>query len=247
MKFEDTRYNRQELMPQMGLIAQEKLKQAKVVVIGAGGVKSPLLYYLAATGVGTICIYDFDKVELSNLNRQILFDIDDIGKNKATIACEKLKRLNPEIEIKAKDLKITPDNIDEELCGFDIIVEGGDSLEGRQLVNLFSLKAGIPMVHASAQYNYGYCLTVIPSEKTSCFDCIFPDLPEREGLGSVPVMGISTGIAGTLGACEVIKIITGTGKTMTNGFLTFSGFQSRFEFFSIKRNPRCKTCGNISN
>lgn len=243
--FQNTRYNRQELMPQMGPSAQEKLRRATVAVIGAGGVKSPLLYYLVAAGVGKVCIFDFDDVELSNLNRQILFTVDDIGKNKAFCAKERLVGLNPDIEIIAKNTKIASNNIDFELNGYDIIVEGGDSLEGRQLVNKYALEKNIPMVHASAQYNYGYCLTVIPKDKTSCFDCIFPDLPDGDGVGSVPVMGISTGLSGTLGAGEVIKLITGAGKPLVNGFLTFSGFQSKFEFIPVERNPGCKTCGNI--
>ena len=234
-------------MPQMGRTAQRKFAQARVAVIGAGGVKSALLYYLAAVGIGEIRIFDFDNVELSNLNRQILFDIDDIGRNKAVAAREKLLRLNPEIDVVARAVKISSTNIRRELADFEIVVEGGDSLEGRRIVNQYILDEGIPMVHASAQHNYGYCTTVIPKEDTACFECIFPDLPASDGGGSVPVMGIATGISGTLGAGEVVKLITGVGRPLVNGFLAFSGFQSWFQFVPILKQHRCPACGNRSD
>lgn len=239
--FEDTRYNRQELMPQIGSHGQRRLTEAKVAVIGAGGVKSPLLYYLAAAGVGSLRVLDFDRVELSNLNRQILFTERDIGRNKAEAAQERLAALNSDIEIEAIPRKVVPDNISELLDGFDVIVEGGDSLEGRLLVNDHCLSAGVPMVHASAQYNYGYVLTLLPG-KSACFACVFPDLPPGHG-GSVPVVGVATGIAGALGASEVIKLVTGVGEPVTDGVLTFTGFQSSFQFVPSKKRDDCLSCG----
>lgn len=240
MDFADTRYNRQELMPQLGSRAQQSLRQAKVVSIGAGGVKSPLLYYLAAAGVGTLRIIDFDQVELSNLNRQILFTIDDIGQNKAERGQARLARLNDEISIEAVPERVDENNIGRLLDGFDVVVEGGDSLSGRVLVNDYCARSGVPMVHASAQYGYGYVLTYLPG-KSSCFLCAFPDLPEGHG-GSVPVWGVATGIAGCLGAGEVVKLVTGAGEPLVNGYLAFSAFQGKFDFIPVERRPDCPSC-----
>lgn len=243
MEFADTRYNRQELMPQVGPQGQKKLRDARVVCIGAGGVKSPMLYYLAAAGVGTLRVVDFDHVELSNLNRQILYGLDDIGRNKAMAARDRLTGLNDSIIIEAIEARVDTDNIERLTDGFDVVIEGGDSLAGRLLVNEHCLREGHPMVHASAQYNYGYVLTVLPG-RTSCLLCAFPDLPEGHG-GSVPVIGVATGIAGCLGAAEVIKLITGVGKPIADGYLAFSGFQGAFDFIPAPRKPGCPACGTL--
>lgn len=228
-------------MPQLGAEGQQRLDKAQVVSIGAGGVKSALLYYLAAAGVGTLRIIDFDQVELSNLNRQILYTADDIGMNKAIAARERLARLNEEIQLEAIDARVDQTNIDELTDGFDIVIEGGDSLSGRLLVNAHCLRSGTPMVHASAQYNYGYVLTVLP-HRTACFCCAFPDLPQGHG-GSVPVLGVATGLAGCLGAAEVIKLVTGVGRPIVDGYLTFSAFQGAFDFVPALRRQDCSACG----
>lgn len=230
-------------MPQLGSEAQRSLQQASVVSIGAGGVKSPLLYYLAAAGVGTLRIIDFDQVELSNLNRQILFTTDDIGQNKAERGQARLASLNDEISIEAVPERVDENNIGRLLDGFDIVVEGGDSLAGRILVNDYCTRSGVPMVHASAQYGYGYVLTYLPG-KSSCFLCAFPDLPEGHG-GSVPVWGVATGIAGCLGAGEVIKLATGAGEPLVNGYLAFSAFQGTFDFIPVERRPDCPSCRDV--
>lgn len=239
--FVDTRYNRQELVPQLGPEAQHLLGEARVAVIGAGGVKSPLLYYLVAAGVGTLRIVDFDSVELSNLNRQILFTESDIGRNKAEAARDRLLELNREIAIEALPDRLTETNANEILGGFDVVVEGGDSLATRLLVNCYCLDSATSMVHASAQYNYGYVLTVLP-HRSACFECVFPDLPAGHG-GSVPVFGVATGLAGVLGAAEVIKLLTGRGRLMIDGILTFSGFLSDFLFIPSPRRAECSACG----
>jgi adenylyltransferase/sulfurtransferase len=222
MDFVDTRYNRQELMPQLGPAAQQRLAQARVVSIGAGGVKSPVLYYLTAAGLGHLTIIDFDRVKLSNLNRQILYTEADIGRNKAEAARDRLHQLNSEITIDAIDARVNEDNIDDLLGGYEIVIEGGGSLTGRLLCNDYCIRTRTPMVHASAQYGYGYVLTTLPGH-TACFPCAFPDLPTGHG-GSVPVFGVATGIAGSIGAGEVIKLVTGSGEPITNDYLTFSVF-----------------------
>lgn len=242
MHFADTRYNRQELMPQVGVSGQSRLSESKVMVIGAGGVKSSLLLYLASAGVGTIRVVDDDRVELSNLNRQILFDTNDIGLSKAEAAGRRLSALNPEVSIDALVERVDQANISDLCSGFDVVVEGGDSLAGRLLINQHCLRSHQPMVHASAQYGYGYVLTVMPHE-TACFECVFPDLPRSHG-GSVPVIGIATGLAGVLGASEVMKICLGTGALSTNGLTTFSIFQNEFTFVPSVRRDNCKACGD---
>jgi molybdopterin/thiamine biosynthesis adenylyltransferase len=244
MGFADTRYNRQDLMPQLGPDAQRRLGRARVVSIGAGGVKSPLLYYLAACGVGTLRIIDFDRVELSNLNRQILFTVDDIGRNKAQAGAERLRQLNDEITIEACAERLTKANIDDLLGGYEVIVEGGDSLAGRLLINEYCSREGAPMVHASAQYGYGYVLSFLP-RYTACFRCVFPDLPQGHG-GSVPVWGVATGIAGCLGAGEVVKLVTGVGRPIVDGYLAFSAFQGTFDFVPAERRPDCTSCTSIA-
>jgi adenylyltransferase/sulfurtransferase len=244
MLFEDTRYNRQELMTQIGLAGQARLAAGFVVAVGAGGVKSSLLYQLTAVGVGRLRIIDFDDVELSNLNRQILFDVDDIGSNKAAAAARRLRRLNPDIDIEVVQDRLDDSNIAELCEGCDVLVEGGDSVEARLRVNNHALATGVPMVHASAQHGYGYVLTVLPG-RTACFCCVFPDLPQGHG-GSVPVFGVSTGLAGSLGAAEVVKLLLRTGRLTTDGILTFSVFQNEFLFVPSPRRADCPACSRVS-
>lgn len=237
----DTRYSRQEAMPQVGQRGQALISRARVVCIGAGGVKSPLLYYLAAAGVGTLRIIDPDRVELSNLNRQILYTVEDIGANKAQAAAARLRRLNPAIDIEGLAVRATPDTYGELLAGYDVVIEGGESVPERYAVNDYCVRAGVPMIHVSAQYGYGHLQTYVPG--SACFRCVFPDLPESHG-GPVPVIGFATGIAGSLGAAEVIKLILGRGRPVVNGYATFSGFDTEITTIPAPRRPGCP-CGAI--
>lgn len=241
MEFRDSRYNRQELMPQVGRAGQELLAASSIVVIGAGGVKACLLLHLAAMGIGRIRVIDHDRVELSNLNRQILFTTRDIGRSKAIVAGRRMAELNPEIEVDAVDARVHEGSIGSLLAGYDIVVEGGESPEARLLVNDHCLQSRRPMIHPSAQFNYGYVLTVIPWE-TACFNCVFPDLPAGRG-GSVPVIGVATGIAGMFAAGEVLKLVLQQGQPFVNGYMTFSGFQGDFTFVPVPRRDDCTSCG----
>lgn len=171
--FENARYNRQEQMPEWGLERQKLLADARVIVVGAGGVKSTLLMALVAGGIGHIRLIEFDQVELSNLNRQILYRTSDIGCSKGKASLRTLMDLNPEIEIELVEEKVTEDNISQLFNGFDFIVEGGDSPAGRNLVNSHCLSIGKPFVHASAQFSYGYVFSVVPADQTACFACFF--------------------------------------------------------------------------
>ncbi|MDG3062131.1 HesA/MoeB/ThiF family protein [Lacticaseibacillus casei] len=241
MEFNNSRYNRQLLMPQVGEHGQQLINNFSVVSVGAGGVKSPLLYYLAAAGIGKIKIIDFDRVELSNLNRQILYTTEDIGEYKAVAAAKKLRLLNSDIEIEYSVEKVTPDNIDDLLGGFDVILEGGDGPEQRLMVNQYAVDYKVPMVHVSAQYGYGYAFTRL-TDDDPCLQCAFPDLPESRK-GPVAVWGIGTGIAGIMGANEVLKIALKEGELARGYLMSCSNFQNDYYKLPIPKNPRCPACG----
>jgi len=244
--FKDARYNRQENMPEWGEDRQKRLRTASVAVIGAGGVKSTLLMALAAGGIGRIGVVEFDTVELSNLNRQILYRTSDIGMLKGVAAHKTLSDLNPEITIDLIEKKITKNNIDEVLDEYELIVEGGESPDGRNTVNEYCLRQGKPMVHASAQFSYGYVFSMIPAKKSACFACLFPDDHSRvEHTGPVPVNVLSTSLAGSLGAAEVFKWFLGYqdamyfNKRMTFSSLLLSGV---FNVDEVARREDCEYC-----
>jgi adenylyltransferase/sulfurtransferase len=244
--FKDARYNRQENMPEWGKDGQKRLTRASVAVIGAGGVKSTLLMALVAGGIGRVAIIEFDTVELSNLNRQLLYRTQDIGSSKGTAAKKTLTELNPEISIELIEEKITRDNIDRLLQDYEVIVEGGDSPDGRNTVNEYCLRTKKPMIHASAQFSYGYVFSMIPATNSACFACLFPtDHSRKQHTGPVPVNALSTSIAGTLGAAEVFKWFLGhKGNMYVNRRLTFSSLllSGTFEVDTIHKNPHCKSC-----
>jgi adenylyltransferase/sulfurtransferase len=248
--FADTRYNRQEVMPEWGQEGQRRLAKASVGVVGAGGVKSTLLMCLAAAGVGNILIAENDVVELSNLNRQLLFSTADIGRRKADAALETLSELNPTINIQAVHDKVTEDTIAYAFEDCEFIVEGGDSPAGRNLVNRYCLETGKPMVHASAQFSYGYVFSVVPAWNTACFACFFPeDHTRTEHTGAVPVNTLSTSVAGSLGAAEVIKWFIGHREAMVvNRRLCFSSLllSEEFTYEEQPRRPNCPVCSHRS-
>ena len=216
------RYSRQEWIPRIGEAGQQNLTNSSVAIIGAGGVKSPLLLYLAAAGVGRICVIDDDQVELSNLNRQILYRTSDIGRFKAEAAAETLQNLNPDILIEPVVAHASPDTFDDLLTGYDLVFEGGSSAEERRNFNSWALRAGQRYIHASAQYNYAYVQTVVPGS-TACFDCSFEDLP-RSHQGPVPVIGPATGVAGSVAASEAIGILLGRTPTLDADIFFYDGW-----------------------
>lgn len=242
--FQNTRYNRQVVMPEWGEEGQQKLAKASVVVIGAGGVKSTLLMALAACGIGRIRIIEFDQVELSNLNRQILYRTSDIGCGKGDCALRTLQDLNPDIHLELVRDKVGEDNIHKLLDdSWDFVVEGGESPAGRNLVNRFCLDVGKPFVHSSAQFSYGYTFSVIPSMKSACFACFFPnDHTRTVHTGAVPVNVLATSIAGSLGATEVVRWFLGHQESMMiNRRIVFSSLLLSGEF-SIEEQPRNEAC-----
>ncbi|MEN9640354.1 MAG: hypothetical protein RLZZ262_2223, partial [Bacteroidota bacterium] len=209
------------------------------------------LYNLTAAGIGHIDIYDHDTVDLSNLNRQILYQTQDIGKSKALTSAHKLSLLNPEIAIDGYPVMIDRSNIESLLSPYEIIVEGGDSPAGRNLINEFCLERNINFVHASAQFSYGYVFSVLPKRRTACFCCFFPtDYTREVSTGPVPVNTLSTSVAGALGAAEVMKYFLGYEENMLfNQRLCFSSLLLSSDFITENQPRRadCPVCSKIYN
>jgi molybdopterin/thiamine biosynthesis adenylyltransferase len=239
-EYEQTRYDRQIIMRGFGEEGQEKLKNARVVVAGGGGLGSPSSIYLAAAGVGTIRIIDHDKVELSNLNRQILHWDKDIGRKKVDSAAEKLGQLNKGIKIEAIEATIDEKNVAELVEGFDVIVDAMDNLEARYLLNKVAIDNRVPFIHGAVYGLEGRAMTVIPGE-TACLRCIYRGLLPKE---KFPVLGVTPAVIGCIQATEAIKYIVGIGKLITDRLLVYDGLNMKFTEFTVKRDPECEHCGN---
>jgi molybdopterin/thiamine biosynthesis adenylyltransferase len=239
---EKQRYDRQMMVRGIGEEGQEKLKKARVVIAGAGGLGTPSALYLAAAGVGTIRIVDSDRVELSNLNRQILHWNKDIGRNKTDSAAEKLRDINNTIQIEAIAETIDEESVARLTAGFDVILDGTDNLETRFLLNSAALANGIPFVHGAVYGFEGRVTTVLPG-KTPCLGCIYRGtIPQQKS----PVVGVTPGLVGVLQATETIKYIVGVGQLLTNQLLVYNGLRMRFNTLAIKRDPNCKYCRGIN-
>jgi len=235
------RYNRQILLDHIGRKGQEKLKSARVAIIGAGGLGTAASLYLAAAGVGQLVIADCQVPELSNLNRQILYWEGDVGRmNKAESTKEKLSSLNSDIEIETFTKKITAGNIDI-LRGVDVIVDCLDNFSTRYILNEFCVKNQKPLVHAAVEAFYGQLTTILP-KKTPCLKCIFPKMTDKE---MFPIMGVTTGLFGVLEANEVIKLVTGAGEVLAGKLLFYDLLFNSFDIIEIKKNKKCEVCANI--
>ena len=236
------RYDRQLKIDGFGVGRQEKLKQAKVFIAGAGGLGSPVSIYLAAAGIGTMRLAEHDKVEMNNLNRQILFSDEDIGKSKAALAAEKLHKLNPEIKVEATGETITEANVFQLVDGFDLIVDALDNLPTRYVLNKAALKRNIPLFHGTVHAFQGRATTIIPGQ-TACLKCLYHGI-------NVPrekcwVVGVTPGIIACIQATEVIKYITGIGELLTNRLLIFDGLNMEFSELPIKKDPSCECSGHV--
>lgn len=230
------RYRRQLIIPEWGEEGQEKLKSAKVVVAGAGGLGSAVLTYLVVAGVGKIRTIDNDKVELSNLNRQMLHATEGIGKGKAYSAKERLQALNPNVEIEAVSDAISEENVFD-LVGDLPIVDALDNLDTRLLLNKVSVKQKIPLFHGAVYEFEGRATTLIPG-LTPCLQCLYTGSLS----GEVPVVGVTPGVIGCVQATEVIKYILGIGELLTNRLFTYYGLSMKFGEIKLKRDPNCEVC-----
>ena len=237
------KYDRQIRLPGFGIKGQEKLKNSIFFIAGAGGLGSPIAMYLALAGAGTIRIVDYDNVSLSNLNRQLLYGNDDIGKKKADTAKAKLIEMNRNIRIEAVNATITNDNIFHLADNCDLILDATDNFHTRYVLNEAALKMKIPFVYGGIYGLEGALTTIIPGQ-TACLRCIFknPQFPSE----TPPVLGVVPGAIGCLQALEAIKYVTGIGKLLTNRMLIFDGIGMKFRKLRLKRDPECSDCSTLN-
>jgi adenylyltransferase/sulfurtransferase len=236
---ERERYDRQIMIGGFGQTGQEKLKQARVFIAGAGGLGCAAATYLTAAGVGMLRVVDHDRVELNNLNRQVLYWDEDIGKVKVDAAAQKLGKLNQEVKIEAIAEMITEANISQLVAGFDLIVDAMDNLPARYLLNKVALEKNIPFFHGAVYGFEGRAMTIIPG-KTACLRCVYRGaVPEEK----FPVIGVTPAVIGCIQATEVIKYIVGIGQLLTNKLLVYDGLNMKFTEFRLKRDPSCEHCG----
>jgi molybdopterin/thiamine biosynthesis adenylyltransferase/rhodanese-related sulfurtransferase/molybdopterin converting factor small subunit len=242
---EIARYSRHLILPEVGLEGQKKLKAARVLMIGTGGLGSPLGLYLAAAGIGTLGIVDFDVVDESNLQRQIIHGTKDIGRPKIASARDRLQDINPNTKIEAFETRLSSENALEFFREFDVIVDGTDNFPTRYLVNDASVLTGKPNVYGSI-FRFEGQASVFWAEKGACYRCLYPEPPPP---GLVPscaeggVLGVLPGIVGTIQANEVIKVILGAEGILLNRLLLFDAWKMRFRELKLKKNPACPICG----
>ena len=240
-KDEKKRYDRQIIMRGFGEEGQEKLKRAKVVIAGGGGLGSPSSIYLAAAGVGTIRIVDHDRVELSNLNRQILHWDKDIGRNKVDSAAEKLRQLNQGVKIEAIEETINEANVSRLVAGFDVILDATDNLPTRYSLNKAAIENHIPFIHGAVYGLEGRAMTIIPG-KTACLRCVYRGTVPQE---KFPVVGVTPAVIGCIQATEAIKYLVGIGTLLTNRLLVYEGLSMKFTELLVNRDPDCEHCGHL--
>ena len=238
------RYGRNILLAGIGKEGQIKLKNAHVFVAGAGGLGSPILYYLAAAGVGNIGICDGDTLDTSNLQRQILHNTQDLNKNKAASAFEKLSLLNPNLNLQIFKERLTPQNILTHINNYDIIVEATDVFSAKFLINDACVLANKILVRGSALAFSGQAMSIKP-KASACYACLFNEPPKTAmpTSASVGILGVAAGLFGCIEASETIKIITGVGEPLYDKLLTCDVRSMDFRTISIKRNLNCRVCG----
>jgi molybdopterin/thiamine biosynthesis adenylyltransferase len=232
------------MLKELGESGQEKLMGGRVLVIGAGGLGSPVVLYLAAAGVGTIGIADSDCVELSNLQRQIVHHTPDIGRPKVQSAAEKMTALNPDVTVVPFLERVHPDTVAGIMAGFDFVIDATDNFESKFMINDVCVKAGKPFSHGGILRFDGQTMTVQPGE-SACYRCIFPEHPEAEAAvacSRAGVMGVLPGVIGTIQATEAIKCMLGIGELLTNRLLTYNALRMAFREIPVRRNPSCPVC-----
>jgi adenylyltransferase/sulfurtransferase len=239
------RYSRHLIMPEVGMEGQLKLKAAKVLLIGTGGLGAPLGLYLAAAGVGRIGLVDFDRVDFTNLQRQVTFGTKDVGRPKLEAAAERLRDLNPEVEVVTHEVKLTSENSLDVTRDYDVIVDGTDNFPTRYLVNDTCVLAGKPNVYGSI-FRFEGQATVFALPDGPCYRCLYPEPPPP---GLVPscaeggVLGVLPGIVGAIQANETIKLIIGRGDVLKGRLLLFDALKMKFRELKLRKNPDCPVCG----
>ncbi len=238
------RYTRQIILPEVGYEGQRKLSLAKVLVVGAGGLSSTVLMYLASSGVGEIGVVDYDKVDLTNLHRQIIYDVNDLDKSKVFSVEEKIKKINPDVKVNVFEEKLDRNNIEKIFNDYEIIVDGVDNFTDKFLLNDYSILMNKKFIHAGVIGFEGQVLTVIPKQ-SACLRCYFPEVPPdfRQSCKELGVFGPCVGVISTIQANEALKLILGIGKPLTNRVLKFNALNSTFHEFEFNgRDKDCPVC-----
>ncbi len=239
------RYQRHLTLPEVGMEGQKKLKAASVLLIGAGGLGSPLALYLTAAGVGRLGLVDFDVVDETNLQRQVLHGTKDVGRSKLASARDRLLDLNPYVQLDLHEIRLTSDNALALLADYDLVADGTDNFPTRYLVNDASVLTGTPNVYASI-FQFEGQVSVFGMEEGPCYRCLYPEPPPP---GLVPscaeggVLGILPGFVGTLQATEVIKLLLGIGEPLVGRLLLIDALSTTFRTFKVRKNPACPVCG----
>ena len=239
------RYSRHLIMPEVGMEGQQKLKAARVLCVGTGGLGSPLALYLAAAGVGTLGLVDFDVVDFTNLQRQIIHTTGDVGRPKLDSAAEKIAAINPFVDVRKFETRLTSANALDIIRQFDIVADGTDNFPTRYLVNDACVLTGKPNVYASI-FRFEGQASVFATEQGPCYRCLYPEPPPP---GLVPscaeggVLGILPGLLGVIQATEVIKLILGSGDPLIGRLLLVDALAMRFRELRLRKNPECPVCG----
>jgi sulfur-carrier protein adenylyltransferase/sulfurtransferase len=239
------RYSRHLIMPEVALEGQRRIKEARVLCIGTGGLGSPLALYLAAAGVGTLGIVDFDVVDFTNLQRQVIHTTSDVGRFKTESAAEKIRAINPFVNVRSFETRLTSANAVEIIRDFDIVADGTDNFATRYLVNDACVLSGKPNVYASI-FRFEGQASVFATRQGPCYRCLFPEPPP----GAVPscaeggVLGVLPGLLGVIQATEVLKLILGAGESLTGRLLLVDALTMRFRQVKLRKNPECPVCGD---
>ncbi|PCI28720.1 MAG: adenylyltransferase [SAR324 cluster bacterium] len=240
------RYSRHIILKDIGIEGQMKIMESKVLIIGAGGLGSPIGLYLAAAGVGTIGIVDADVVDLSNLQRQIIHFTKDVDVPKVDSAAEKMRAINPDVQVKTYQKFVNADNILGIIEGYDFVIDGTDNFAAKFLINDACVMAKIPYSHGGILRFTGQTMTIIPGE-TACYRCVFKEAPPANSVptcSSAGVLGAIAGMLGTMQAAETLKYLTGAGKLLTNRLLTFDASDMEFRNIKLKHQDNCPVCGS---
>ena len=239
------RYARHLTIPEVGIEGQRKLKAASVLVVGTGGLGSPIALYLAGAGVGRIGLVDFDVVDTSNLQRQVIHDTQQLGRAKVESARERMLALNPLVKVEIYNQALTVENGDEILSGYDVVLDGTDNMATRYLMNDLCVLQSKPYVYGSV-YQFEGQAAVFDAQKGPCYRCIFKEPPPEESMPRGVQMGVFGALPGTIGTIQVaetIKLIIGAGETLTGSLLLYDALNMNFHKLDVQKDPRCKVCG----
>lgn len=240
----DLRYSRQLALPEFGAEAQARLTNARVLIVGLGGLGSPASIYLAAAGIGTLLLNDFDKVDLSNLQRQILYHTGNVGQAKTDAAAATLSALNPECRIEKIGRRLSGDELEETIAGVDVVLDGSDNFGTRFAVNAACVQTGTPLVSGAAIRFDGQLTTFVPRDPVSpCYACLYQEADEElENCRSNGVLGPLTGVIGSMMAVEAMKLITGIGNSLAGRLLQYDARRATIRTTILKRDPACPVC-----